>query len=73
MLARLINQVLIALALPAYVIRHIGLYANTYPTWPGKIATFIVFLPVIGWLTLMWFGGWVFVLWPLLYFLHVVA
>jgi hypothetical protein len=54
---------LIALALPVYQIWHIGKYANTHRGWPAKVATFVVFLPVIAFCTTIWVAFWALAVW----------
>jgi hypothetical protein len=56
---RMLDGLLIALALPAYQIWQIAKYANTREGRTAKIGMFLTFLPVIAVSTLVWGFIWV--------------
>jgi hypothetical protein len=60
---RVLDAVQIALALPIYQILNLATYANTRQGLPAKIATFIVFLPIIAITTACWATAWAIGVW----------
>jgi hypothetical protein len=59
----LLTPLLIGFALPAYQIWHIAKFANTRATVPAKIGTFIVFVPLIAVLSVIWGFLWFVIAW----------
>ena len=56
----------IALALPIYQIANLVAYANTRRSWPAKIATIALFLPIIAITITCWAAAWAVGVWLLL-------
>jgi hypothetical protein len=53
------NAIKIALALPIYQTANLTAYAKTREGWPARIATFVVFLPIIAVTTACWGAVWI--------------
>jgi hypothetical protein len=62
MAKRITEGLKIALALPVYQIANLVAYANTHQGWFAKVATIVVFLPIIALTTAVWAMAWTFVL-----------
>jgi hypothetical protein len=60
---RILDGLLMVLALPIYQVWHIARYAETRETLPAKIATFVVFMPIIVVLSVVWGFLWCAVIW----------
>jgi hypothetical protein len=53
----------IAIGLPIYQIVNLVAYANTRKGWPAKVATVVVFLPIVALTTMCWAAAWTIVFW----------
>jgi hypothetical protein len=54
MARRVPGWLLVVLALPVYQLWHVAKHANTRQGWPAKIATFILFMPLIVICNVIW-------------------
>jgi hypothetical protein len=52
------DAVRIAIALPIYQIMNLAAYAKTREGWSAKIATVVLFLPIIAFTTTRWVAAW---------------
>jgi hypothetical protein len=64
--SRVKDALKMALALPIYQIANLVAYANTRQGWPAKVATVIVFLPIIAITITCWAAAWGAGVWLLL-------
>lgn len=56
------RKILTVAVFPVYKIFNAVSYANTRPSWMGKVLTFATFLPIIVMTTVVWFAAWTIVL-----------
>jgi hypothetical protein len=59
---RFLEGAKVALFFPFIQIYNLCLYANTRDGWVAKIATFIIFIPIMVITTTVWAGAWALLL-----------